>query len=386
MAGKDDGRRTTMRAVCEFQRGIRPACHEPHRVPTMPNLFAAKSALPSMRALMHGLAGLAICAIAGLTGAQAQDAQKPSLTVYTYSSFSGKYGPGKAVKDRFEAQCGCTLTFVNTDDAGSLLARLKLEGNNTRADVVIGLDNNLMAEARETGLFAPHGQDKARLTLPVAWSDDTFLPFDFGWFAFVHDADKLKTPPASLRELIENPNGPRIVIQDPRTSTPGLGLNLWMRQVFGDLADAAWAKLKPRVVTVTKGWSEAYGLFLKGEADMVLSYTTSPAYHIGVEKKTNYKAAMFSEGHYLQVEVAARLRTSQNEALARRFMDFVASEAFQSAMPEGNWMYPAITPAAGLPASFANLPKPARTLQFAPDEVRANRRAFIDGWLGAMSR
>ena len=338
------------------------------------------------RHLKGAILGLSLAAAGTLSGAQAQGELKPTLTVYTYSSFSGKYGPGKAVKDRFEAQCGCTLTYVSTDDAGSLLARLKLEGTNTRADVVVGLDNNLMAEARETGLFAPHGQDQGRLALPMAWSDDTFLPFDWGWFAFVHDADKLKSPPASLRELVENPNGPRIIIQDPRTSTPGLGLNLWMRQVFGDQADAAWAKLKPRVVTVTKGWSEAYGLFLKGEADMVLSYTTSPAYHIGVEKKTNYKAAMFSEGHYLQVEVAARVRTSRNEALARSFMAFIASEPFQSAMPEGNWMYPAIMPAAGLPASFADLPKPAKSLQFAPEDVRANRRAFIDGWLGAMSR
>ena len=54
-----------------------------------------------------------------------------------------------------------------------------------------------------------------------------------------------------------------------------------MREVYGDKAADAWRKLAPKVVTVTQGWSEAYDLFLKGEADMVLSYTTSPAYHIG---------------------------------------------------------------------------------------------------------
>ena len=99
-------------------------------------------------------------------------------------------------------------------------------------------------------------------------------------------------------------NGPKIVLQDPRTSAPGLGFLLWMRQVYGDKAGEAWTKLKPRIVTFTKGWSEAYGLFLKGEADMVMSYTTSPAYHVGAEKKTNYKAAPFAEGHYMHVELA----------------------------------------------------------------------------------
>ena len=51
------------------------------------------------------------------------------------------------------------------------------------------------------------------------------------------------------------------------------------------------------------GWSEAYALFTKGEAPMVLSYTTSPAYHVIAENTDRYKAASFAEGHYLQVEV-----------------------------------------------------------------------------------
>ncbi len=133
------------------------------------------------------------------------------------------------------------------------------------------------------------------------------------------------------------------MLQDPRTSAPGLGFLFWMRQVYGGEADAAWAKLKPRIVTFTRGWSEAYGMFLRGEADMVLSYTTSPAYHISAEKKTNFRAAAFAEGHYLHVELAGMLRTSKQPDLARRFLAFVLSDAFQSAMPEGNWMYPART-------------------------------------------
>ncbi|MBQ4797209.1 thiamine ABC transporter substrate-binding protein, partial [Pectobacterium versatile] len=78
--------------------------------------------------------------------------------------------------------------------------------------------------------------------------------------------------------------------------------------------------LAAKTVTVTKGWSEAYGLFLKGEADLVLSYTTSPAYHLIAEKKDSYAAANFSEGHYLQVEVAAQLAGSKNPQLAARFL------------------------------------------------------------------
>ncbi len=336
---------------------------------------------------MHALKTIGLAAALALGLAAPAAAQtKPTLTVYSYSSFVGKYGPGKTVKERFEATCACEVTFVSADDAGSLVGRLRLEGESTKADVVLGIDMNLAAEAKATGLFAKHGQPLTGLSLPIPWSDEVLVPFDWGYFAFVYDSDKLKSPPASLKDLVEDPNGPSVLVQDPRTSAPGLGLLLWMRQVYGDRAGEAWERLKPRIATVTKGWSEAYGVFLKGEADMVLSYSTSPAYHVGAEKKTNYRAAAFAEGHYLHIELAGMLRTAKDPELARRFMAFVQSEAFQSAMPEGNWMFPAKIPAAGLPASFNGLIQPSKALLFTPEEVQNRRRAFTDEWLNATAR
>lgn len=316
--------------------------------------------------------------------AEAQDA-RPTLSVYTYESLAGEYGPGAKIKAAFEAECACSLDWVATEDSGTLLARLKLEGDSSPADIVLGLDTNLITQAKNSGLFAPHGVDTATLELPVAWSDDTFVPFDWGWFAFVYDSTKLATPPKSFAEFVEAKDGPTIVIQDPRTSTPGLGLLTWVQEVYGDRSTEIWQALKPRIVTVTKGWSEAYGLFLDGEADMVLSYTTSPAYHISAENETKYKAAIFAEGHPLQVEVAGIAKGSDQPELARRFMEFMMTDAFQATIPEGNWMYPAKAPAGGLPASFTGLDKPAKSLLTAPDAVDANRRGWIDAWLAALS-
>ncbi|WP_046864419.1 thiamine ABC transporter substrate binding subunit [Microvirga massiliensis] len=328
------------------------------------------------------IVALALGLLAGPSIAQT----KPVLTVYSYGSFVGKYGPGQTIKERFEAVCGCELAWVSAEDAGSLVGRLRLEGESTKADVVLGLDLNLAAEAKNLGLFAKHDVSTSNLALPITWSDEFLLPFDWGYLAFVYDTNRLETPPTSLKDLVASPNGPTIVIEDPRTSAPGLGLLLWMRQVYGDDAGEAWQMLKPRIMTVTKGWSEAYSLFLKGEADMVLSYSTSPAYHIGVEKKHNYKAAPFAEGHYLHVELAGMTRMAKNPELARRFLSFMLSEPFQSAIPEGNWMYPAVTPASGLPTSFADLVKPTKALLFTPEEVQSRRRAFIDEWLNATAR
>nr|WP_202631307.1 thiamine ABC transporter substrate binding subunit [Pantoea ananatis] len=311
-------------------------------------------------------------------------AAKPVLTVYTYDAFSADWGPGPAVKKAFEAQCGCELKFVALEDGVSLLNRVRMEGKNTKADVVLGLDNNLLQAAQQTGLFAKSDVDTRELQVPGGWKDTTFVPFDYGYFAFVYNKNTLKNPPTSLKELVESPEKWRVIYEDPRTSTPGLGLLLWMQKVYGDNAPEAWQKLAKKTVTVTKGWSEAYGLFLKGESDLVLSYTTSPAYHIIEEKKDNYAAASFAEGNYLQVEVAARLANSKQPKLAEQFMQFMVTPAFQNTIPTGNWMYPVIK--TDLPAGFASLSVPKTTLQFSPEEVASHRSQWVSQWQRAVSR
>ena len=320
-------------------------------------------------------------AVALLLGAGAAQAQTPELTVYTYDSFVAEWGPGPQIEEAFEATCGCDLTFVGAGDGAALLARLKLEGARTDADVVLGLDTNLMQAAKDTGLFVPSGIE-AEYDLPVAWSDDTFVPYDWGWFAFVHEAEM--TPPQDFVEL--GRSDVKIIIQDPRSSTPGLGLLMWVKAAYGDEAPQVWADLADNIVTVTKGWSEAYGLFLDGEADMVLSYTTSPAYHIIAEDDTSKEAAAFDEGHYLQIEVAGKLAGSDQPELVQQFLEFMVTDAFQSVLPTTNWMYPAITPEAGLPEGFADLVEPRDSLLIAPEEAQAVRDAALAEWLGALSQ
>lgn len=308
-------------------------------------------------------------------------AETPVLTVLTYDSFTSEWGPGPAVEAAFEETCACDLQFVGAGDGAALLARLQLEGPSTQADIVLGLDTNLTAAARETGLFAQHGVT-ADLTLPIAWDDAEFLPFDWGYFAFVGNKDAEAV--TSLRALADSDI--KIVIQDPRSSTPGLGLLMWVQAAYGDDAPALWADLADNIVTVTPGWSEAYGLFLEGEADAVLSYTTSPAYHLIAEEDDSKVAWAFDEGHYMQVEVAGKVAGTDQPELADNFMAFMTSEAFQTIIPTTNWMYPAVTPAEGLPAGFETLITPAKSLLLSPEEALAVRPAALDAWRTALSQ
>jgi thiamine transport system substrate-binding protein len=215
--------------------------------------------------------------------------------------------------------------------------------------------------------------------LPQPIEDNIFLPFDWGYFAFVYDTTKMANPPASLDALINTKEDIKIAIQDPRTSTPGLGLLLWMKSVYGEDAAAKWQQLQPKILTVTKGWWDAYSLFLEGEADMVLSYTTSPAYHIIAEGKNNYAAADFAEGHYVQIEVAAMLKSAPQPELARQFLSFMHQQGFQSVIPTTNWMYPVTK--SDLPEGFEGLVQPANSFLFTPDEVAKNQKNWINEWV-----
>ncbi|EGQ8025731.1 thiamine ABC transporter substrate binding subunit [Vibrio vulnificus] len=334
--------------------------------------------------MKHTLNLIALASITSMMGISSSAlAADKTLTIYTYDSFASDWGPGPTVEKAFEAQCGCDVNFVALDDGVSILNRLRLEGSNTKADIVLGLDNNLMAEAKATGLLAPHPVNTQALSLPNGWADDTFIPYDYGYFAFVYNKDKLANPPKSLKELVESRDDLKVIYQDPRTSTPGQGLMLWMKSVYGDDVTGAWQQLAKKTVTVTKGWSEAYSMFLKGESDMVLSYTTSPAYHLIAENDAQFAAADFSEGHYMQVEVAAKVKSSSNQALADQFMRFILSDEFQGAMPTGNWMYPVTN--VTLPEGYGSLTVPEKALSFSAEEVAKQRKAWIREWQSALT-
>jgi thiamine transport system substrate-binding protein len=320
-------------------------------------------------------AGLTTIAIPAL-------AETPVLTVLTYDSFFSEWGPGPVVEKAFEATCACDLQFVPAGDGAALLARIQLEGAASEADVVLGIDTSLTVAATATQLFAPHAKDP-NLDLPVDFQDPLFVPFDWGWFAFVYDRTKLPDAPKSFEALAASDL--KIVIQDPRSSTPGLGLLLWVKAAHGDRAGDLWTALADNIVTVTPGWSEAYGLFLEGEADMVLSYTTSPAYHLIAEKDDTKAAALFDEGHYMQIEVAGKLAGTDQPDLADQFLDFMLTEAFQSAIPQTNWMYPVVTPASGLPGGFDAF-RPAKSLLFAPEEAQSLRASALSEWQAALVR
>ena len=119
---------------------------------------------------------------------------------------------------------------------------------------------------------------------------------------------------------------------------------------------------------------------------MVLSYTTSPAYHLIAEDDASKAAAAFDEGHYMQIEVAGKVATTDQPALADQFLAFMLSDGFQGVISTTNWMYPAHVPSAGLPAGFETLITPQKSLLFSAQQAADMRDVALDEWLTTLSQ
>jgi thiamine transport system substrate-binding protein len=280
------------------------------------------------------------------------------LVVWTYDSFVSEWGPGGRIAESFKAETGISVRFVSQGDGGALLSRAIAEGKNANADILLGLDQNLAPKAIKAGLFIPY-KPKGADGIPAGLIMDpqfNTTPYDYGHFALVYDSERIPNPPASLEDLTKAEFKRKLILMDPRTSTPGLGFLLWTKAVYGDGWRDYWLRLAPSILTITEGWDSGYGLFVAGEAPMVLSYATSPAYHLEYDNTERYKAAVFTQGHTVQIEGAGILKTTQKLGKAQLFMDFMLGSDFQGLLPLTNWMYPVMD--FPLPASYRLAVKP----------------------------
>ncbi len=314
-------------------------------------------------------------------------AGEADLTIYAYDSFVSEWGPAVKVIPKFEKLFNVSVNIISVGDAGQVLNRAILEKKRPKADIVLGIDNNLLSKAVEAEVLEPYRSPNLALIPGELIFDQSnhVTPFDHGYFAIVYDSQKITNPPRSMDDLLRPEYRKKLIFQDPRTSSPGLGFLLWTVAVYGEGYLDYWRKLTPNILTITEGWDTAYGLFTSGEAPMVLSYTTSPAYHVEYEDTTRYRAAIFREGNYLQIEGMGIVKGCKNQDLARKFIDFIITEEFQEEIPLTNWMFP-VNPAVELPDSFSYAPKPDKILSLNTYVIERNQERWIDGWLKVVAK
>lgn len=298
------------------------------------------------------------------------------VVVYTYDSFAGEWGPGAELAQKFQQKTGKKLTLIDCGEAIQALNKAVLEKDAPQADVVIGIDNNLAAEARKQGVLEAYKPQDAEKLIDQRLEKELgggwlLTPYDYSHFALIYDTESSVEAPASLEDLTKDIYRKKLILMDPRTSTPGLGFLTWTVSLFGDKTEAYWEALKPNILTMTSSWSEGWGMFLEGEAPLVISYTTSPAYNVEYDNNDRYQALVFAEGHVEQVEGFGLIKKAPNKEGAKLFMDFFISDEAQDTLPLTQWMYPA-NKEVSLPQSYTKAaPIPEKTLESRSDRTQA---------------
>ncbi len=347
---------------------------------------------PSQRLWSATLAALVLLATLAACGREqaAEEAAEAvgdgpgALTIYTYDAFPQSLEA--LITTHFENEYGVTPTLERHQDTGGLYNQLWLERTAPRADAAIGLDNTYIGRALEADLFEAYRPAEAEAIRDHLVIDPDFrlTPFDWGHVLLNYDSERLPDPPTTWEELLDPRLSESIILMNPATSSPGRNFLLLTVAVHGEEGYLDyWRRLSPNILTITSGWSEGYGLYSQGEAPIVLSYESSPPYHIEFEDTDRYRNLILDDHGYAQIEVAGVLSGATNVENARRLIDFLLSVEFQQEIPLNQFMYP-VRADVELPEAF-DLVETAGTSIFLPVEhVDENFDEWLSDWREVM--
>lgn len=339
--------------------------------------------------------GLLILLSASLTFAQ----EETTIRVVTYSSFS----VSEDVLADFTEETGINVEIVRLNDAGTLVNQAILTKDNPLGDVLYGIDNTFLTRGLEGEIFQQYESpllenipddfklDPEFYVSPVTYGD-ICLNYDVSYF----EENELEIPD-ELSDLTAPEYESLLAVQNPATSSPGLGFLLTTINAFDTEGDYTyldyWTELVENDVLILDGWSEVYyGAFTVagGDRPLVVSYASSPPAEVlfasePVEEAPT-GAIVADDMCFRQIEFVGILDGTEETEAAQTFVDFVLSEPFQQDLPLQMFVYPVVEDIE-LPEIFAEYTViPDEPVVFDTERLEENREAWLREWTESILR
>ncbi|MFN5840824.1 MAG: thiamine ABC transporter substrate binding subunit [Acidimicrobiaceae bacterium] len=321
----------------------------------------------------------ALTALSALAAACSSKATAPAPTEVVLVAYDA-FTPEEGIFNDFTKDTGVTVKVVTAGDTGPMVSKAILTAGNPEGDVMWGIDNTFLSRAQEANVLTDY--------TPVD-EGDICVNYDKNWFA-----SRNIPVPTSFEDLAKPTYKNLLVVQDPTTSSPGLGFLLGTLAHFGEEKwRNYWTALTQNNVKVVSDWTSAYtvefsGSSGKGKYPLVVSYGSSPPAEVlysatpidtpptGVIEKTCFR----------QTEYVGVLRGTKNEAIAQKLVDFLLDTKFQESMPLTLFVFP-VNPNAQLPKLFTDFAvRPKTPLTISPIEIEENRDTWIDSWRSLVLR
>ena len=256
----------------------------------------------------------------------------------------------KPLFDAYTRETGVDVKFI-TDKEGPLMARLKAEGKNTPADVLLTVDAGNLWQASEEGLLRPIKSKTLQTNVPAHLRDP-----DNEWFGLsvrartlIYNTSKVKPSDLSTYEDLANPKWKgRLCL---RTSKKVYNQSL-VAMMINEYGEA-------KTENIVRGWvanlatsplpddTKAMEAVAAGQCDVTLVNT----YYYGrlMEKNPNLPLGIFwpnqnlkskSAGVHVNVSGAGVTRHAKNPAGAQKLIEWLSSDKAQNLFADVNLEYP----------------------------------------------
>jgi len=345
------------------------------------------------RTFLSGAGTAGAIALAGCSAEPVNQTSTPSasdntLTVATYSSFTGEDTAGNWLKSNFEADHDATVEFTTPENGINQFIQRKSQGATIEADVFVGLNTGELVRADEQldeQLFATadvEGADSVKPELDFD-PDGRVIPYDTGYISLVYDEGEVDNP-GTFDALLEPAYEDSLIAQNAQQSDPGRAFLLWTIHEKGvDGYLGYWRDLSDNGVRILSDWEPAYNAYQNEEAPMVVSYSTDQVFYHGEGvDMSRHQVGFLNDQGYANPEGMAQFADASNPELAREFMSFVLSEAAQKEIAVLNVQFPAV---AGVEpgGDFGEYAlEPPEPVTFSYDELAGN----VDGWIEDWAR
>ena len=252
----------------------------------------------------------------------------------------------KPLFDEYTKETGTKISFI-TDKAGPLLQRLKAEGKNTRADLLVTVDaGNLWHAARE-GVLQPVESEVLKSNIPANLRDPGNQWFGLSLRArtIVYSTERVRPEELSTYEDLGNPKWKdRLVL---RTSKKVYNQSL-VAMLIAEHGEAETEKIVKSWVgnLATEPFSndtKTMQSILAGQGDVGVVNT----YYFGrlLKKDPDLKLALFwpnqeTSGVHVNISGAGVTRYAKNRDAAVKFLEWLSSAKAQNMFADANMEYP----------------------------------------------
>jgi thiamine transport system substrate-binding protein len=314
--------------------------------------------------------------------------EESHLVIYSYESFQS-YGLGPAVIPKFEELYDVNVTVVTPGDTGEVLGRLNMEKGDPDADIVIGVDNSMLYKAVKMDLLEPYvPKNIDRLDPTMDFDPGHYVvPFDHGYIAIICNGEMMRERdleiPDDLLDLADPQYDGQMLLLDPATSSTGSSFMIWAASVAGearsdffeDLADNANGR-------VLSSWDAMYTAWEGGEAPIAISYGLDTAYEVMWYGTNNTITVVPDHQGYRQIEGAGLVNGAPNKEMAKKFLDFILTDEFQSEV-HNNYMLP-VVPGTEIDPLFVQYGEDAEVhVEPTTEEVMENYDDWYEAWRNA---